>query len=98
MRRVMKKVKNPVLEKQPTDVTFTTRVPWNAHTDEELCLRITAINKKIETFTINAVVVAHVVKYNGVKVQQFEKIATIITRCKYFLSILVFHPFKSLKV
>merc|ERR1719204_2084945 len=68
-----KKLKNPVLEKQPTDVTFTTRVPWNAHTDEELCVRITAINKKFETFTINAVVVAHVVKYNGVKVKTLER-------------------------
>lgn len=73
VRRVMKKVRNPVLEKQPTDITFTTRVPWNVDTEEELGVRMTAINKKSHTFTINTVVVAHVVRYNGVKVKCLER-------------------------
>jgi len=72
VRRAMKKVKNPVLEKLPTDVTFTTRVPWNS-TDGEFSVRMTAINKKSDTFTIDTVVVAHVVRYNGVKVKVLER-------------------------
>merc|ERR1711962_56987 len=77
VRRVMKKVKNPVLEKMPEDVEFKAHVPMKAETHEELGVRMTAINNRGDTtFTIKALVVAHVVRYNGVKLKTLEQRAS----------------------
>jgi len=77
VRRVMKKVKNPVLEKMPEDIEFKAHVPMNAEAHEELGVRMTAINNRGDlTFTIKAVVVAHVVRYNGVKLKTLEQRAS----------------------
>jgi len=73
MRNVMKKVKNPVLEEQPKDMQFSARVPWNVTPEEEITVKITATNKKFQTLTVTTAVIAHVVRYTGVKLKTLEK-------------------------
>jgi transglutaminase 1 len=73
MRNVMKKVKNPVLQAQPKDMVFSTRVPWNGSLDDELTVKINATNKKFQTLNVVATVIAHVVRYTGVTLKTLEK-------------------------
>jgi len=73
IKNVMKKVKNPVLKDLPKDVTFAAKVPWNITPDGDLTVKLNATSKKFETLNITAALVAHVVRYTGVKLKTLEK-------------------------
>jgi len=74
VRNVMKKVKNPVVQNQPKDVEFKCRVPWNQDDQEDCTLEVEAWNKKANALTVSCAIVAHVVRYTGVKLKTLNTV------------------------
>jgi transglutaminase 1 len=73
MRNAMKKVRNPIIQTQPTDFRFSADVPFNVNGDEEIMVKVNADNNGHRALNVVTNVIAHVVRYNGVKLKTLEK-------------------------
>lgn len=73
IKKVLKRVKNPVLPTLPKDVTFSSDLDRNTDCGNGVDLILRATNNGDKPLMINAVVNAQIIQYNGVPVAKLEK-------------------------
>lgn len=73
VKNALKKAKNPLVAERVKDVSFSASVPSDIGPEAGILVSIKATNKSANAMTVNSAVVAHVVRYNGVKLKTLTK-------------------------